>query len=99
MLKQGIFVKTQQLSGLFLRGTNLVQDLERFLHCILHFALSFNVKLLNQELEMLQRGVQETNNQTFKSIIPPFSEVNADQHAKRKMLERKERRKKVNVTE
>lgn len=62
LLKQGIFVKTQQLSWPFLRGTNLVQDLERLLHCILHFALSFNVKLLYQELEMLQRGVRQTNN-------------------------------------
>lgn len=52
-------VKTQQVSRLFFRGTNLIQDLEWFLHCILYFALSFYVKLVNQELKVLQRDAQQ----------------------------------------
>lgn len=60
IFKAGYPVKTQQVSRLFLRGTNLIQDLERFLHCILYFAFSFYVKLVNQELKVLQRDAQQT---------------------------------------
>lgn len=34
-------------------GTNLVEDLERLLHGVFHLALSFDMKLLNQKLEVL----------------------------------------------
>lgn len=54
-LKQDILLRPSRCRGCFFRGTNLIQDLERFLHCILHFALSFYVKLVNQELKVLQR--------------------------------------------
>lgn len=59
--KAGYPVKTQQVSRLFffLTGTNLIQDLKWFLHCILDFALSFYMKLINQELKVLQRDAQQ----------------------------------------
>lgn len=65
IFKAGYPVKTQQVSRLFLRGTNLIQDLERFLHCILYFAFSFYMKLVNQELKVLQRDAQQTKTQAL----------------------------------
>lgn len=43
------------------RGTNLVEDLKRLLHRNFHFALAFDVKFINQKLEMLQREKTKTD--------------------------------------
>lgn len=75
--KAGYPAKTQQVSRLFFRGTNLVQDLERFLHCILHFALSLYMKLVNQKLKVLQWDAQQTNTLGYQMISTTVLQLSA----------------------
>lgn len=53
-----------------LQRTNLIEDLERFLHCFFHLSLSFDMKTFNQKLEMLKE--RHTQHIFFCSLKKDF---------------------------